>query len=211
MIVLVTGGSASGKSAFAEKLASSFAPPRYYLATMRPFGESGRARVERHRELRAGKGFITIERYEDLRGLASAESAESVGIGAGGAIDVASSEGLSDSVKTLGGGTILLEDLGNLVTNEMFAQRADGSWALHNPVPAVMEGIEALADRCGDLVVVGNEVGADFGADYDETTRAFVRALGEVSCRVAAMAEVVVECSAGIPHVVKGEPSAWRF
>ena len=63
MIYLVTGGSGSGKSAYAESLLSEFENirSRYYIATMQVYGEEGKKRVERHRRLRAGKGFITSE------------------------------------------------------------------------------------------------------------------------------------------------------
>ena len=61
MLILVTGGSGSGKSEYAENTAVSLAEekglPLYYIAAMRPFGEEGRRRVERHRRLRAGKGL----------------------------------------------------------------------------------------------------------------------------------------------------------
>ena len=44
MMHLVTGGSGSGKSAYAEQqvLAAGDAP-RYYIATMMPYGEEGRS------------------------------------------------------------------------------------------------------------------------------------------------------------------------
>ena len=66
MVALVIGGSGSGKSAWAEELACSLRAreggPLLYLAAMDPAGEEGRRRVERHRALRAGKGFLTLER-----------------------------------------------------------------------------------------------------------------------------------------------------
>ena len=62
MLALVTGGSGSGKSAWAEGLACGLGTgERYYLATMYPGGEEAQARIGRHRALRAGKGFETIE------------------------------------------------------------------------------------------------------------------------------------------------------
>ena len=64
MMVLVVGGSGSGKSSYAEKMAVSLAPARmrkYYLATMQVFDDEGRKKVDRHRKLRNGKGFFTIE------------------------------------------------------------------------------------------------------------------------------------------------------
>ena len=61
MITLVTGGSGSGKSAYAESLLSSCEGIRYYIATMQIYDAEGEKKVERHRKLRAGKGFLTIE------------------------------------------------------------------------------------------------------------------------------------------------------
>ena len=92
MFALVIGAASSGKSSFAEDLIlHSPGNPRLYLACMEPFGEEGRRRVERHRSLRAGKGFQTLERYVDLRHL-----------------------------PVPAGCALLLEDLGNLTANERF-------------------------------------------------------------------------------------------
>lgn len=62
MVVYVSGGSGSGKSEFAESLiTSSPVSRRIYLAAMRVWDAEGERRVERHRALRAGKGFETVE------------------------------------------------------------------------------------------------------------------------------------------------------
>ena len=91
MLILVTGGSASGKSAFAESLCLSCSP-RFYLACMQPFGPEGEARIRRHRALRKDKGFCTVERYSDLVSLSLPAR-----------------------------GCVLLEDVVNLAANEMFS------------------------------------------------------------------------------------------
>lgn len=73
MIALITGGSGSGKSEMAESFACRRAEggKLYYFATMRVWGEEGRARVEKHRRQREGKGFETIECPDRLpRGIA---------------------------------------------------------------------------------------------------------------------------------------------
>ena len=44
-------------------------PLRFYVACMEVYGEEGRRKVERHRALRAGKGFVTLERPRGLSGL----------------------------------------------------------------------------------------------------------------------------------------------
>ena len=67
MMVLVTGGSGSGKSAFAEERALSFGNPNaYYAATMEVMDGESLRRVERHRQMREGKGWITLEQPRDI-------------------------------------------------------------------------------------------------------------------------------------------------
>lgn len=61
-MALVTGGSGSGKSAWAEELICTLCPgPKLYLATMPPSGPGAEARIARHRSMRASKGFSTLE------------------------------------------------------------------------------------------------------------------------------------------------------
>ncbi|MCD7837928.1 MAG: bifunctional adenosylcobinamide kinase/adenosylcobinamide-phosphate guanylyltransferase, partial [Clostridiales bacterium] len=92
MMTLVSGGAGSGKSAYAEALIlQSAVAPRIYLATMQAWGEEGRQRVKRHRRLRAGKGFFTVEQPLDL-----------------------------SEVEIPQGSAVLLEDLSNLTANECF-------------------------------------------------------------------------------------------
>ena len=67
MMTVVTGGSGSGKSAFAEDKILSFGPgERFYIATMHPYDEESHKRVARHQRMRAGKGFETVECYTGL-------------------------------------------------------------------------------------------------------------------------------------------------
>lgn len=67
MLVLVTGGSGSGKSAFAESVIQSLeGNNRLYIATMHPYDKESFARIDRHRAMRAGKGFDTLECYTHL-------------------------------------------------------------------------------------------------------------------------------------------------
>lgn len=94
MMILVTGGSGSGKSAFAEDQVVAFGEAeRIYIATMFPFDEESRKRVQRHQNMRKGKGFETIECYTGL-----------------------------ERVRVPEGSTVLLECMSNLVANEMFQE-----------------------------------------------------------------------------------------
>lgn len=94
MFVLVTGGSGSGKSAYAEDRVLSFGKGnRIYIATMFPFDKESEKRVERHRNMRAGKGFETIECYTGLKEVSLPDNS-----------------------------VVLLECMSNLTANEMFQE-----------------------------------------------------------------------------------------
>lgn len=69
MLVLVTGGSGSGKSEFAENYAMTLGENRTYIAAMKPQGDEAKKRIERHKAMRKGKGFTTVERYTDIKNL----------------------------------------------------------------------------------------------------------------------------------------------
>lgn len=171
MMILLTGGSACGKSSYAESLCMRFETPRYYIAAMKPFGEDCQAKIERHREMRYGKGFETIERYTDLSGLLLPEK-----------------------------GTALLECICNLTANEMF----DANGNITDPIKTVLSGTEALKSQCENLIVVTNDVGSD-SKTYDDGTRAYIRALGQINAELAKQADMVYELVCGIPLVLKGE------
>ena len=67
MKILIIGGSGSGKSEFAENMALKLKKNIvYYVACMMPFGEEGKRRIERHKKLRRGKGFVTVEQYRSI-------------------------------------------------------------------------------------------------------------------------------------------------
>lgn len=92
MTILVTGGSKSGKSRIAEGIVTHSELPRFYIATMMPFGKDAQCAIERHRAMRAGKGFVTIEKYTDI-----------------------------GSIELPYGSAVLLECMGNLCANEIFS------------------------------------------------------------------------------------------
>ena len=92
MTTLITGGSKCGKSRFAEKMLEGFPGRKVYIATMQPFGEDASEAIERHRKMREGKGFETVEKYTDIHEI-------SLGMNC----------------------AVLLECMGNLCANEMFS------------------------------------------------------------------------------------------
>jgi len=63
---MVIGGAASGKSAFAEQFVIESGLQHIYIATAQAFDDEMRAKIARHKELRAGQGWRTIEEPVDL-------------------------------------------------------------------------------------------------------------------------------------------------
>ncbi|MDP2838622.1 MAG: bifunctional adenosylcobinamide kinase/adenosylcobinamide-phosphate guanylyltransferase [Syntrophales bacterium] len=68
-IILITGGSRSGKSAFAERTAEALPGPRAYVATCPVIDPETEERIRKHREARRGRGWQTIEETVDLAGV----------------------------------------------------------------------------------------------------------------------------------------------
>ena len=191
MRVLVTGGSASGKSAFAEKVACSLSQPHVYFATMRPFGEDGARRIARHRELRGNRDFLTVECYEDY-----------------GACELTAALG-----RDVSGGTLLVECVGNVVANVQFGSGAEGETL---PLTAgeladlVVAGIDSLSLQCANTVVVANEIGSD-GIEYPKETQMYVRALGAACCRLAQSFDVIYEVVSECPVPIKKPKGAFSW
>lgn len=155
MIVVVLGGTRSGKSEVAEQLATELPQPVTYIAT----GVVGddvdfAARVAAHRARRPGS-WSTIEEHADLPGL----------------------------LRRLEG-TALVE--------------STGTWVATQPdlAPDVDALCQAVRERTGDTVFVGEEVGLSIHAPT-EVGRRFVDALGECNRRLAAVADRALLVVAG--------------
>ncbi len=203
MIIAIIGGSGSGKSAYAESLAVSLAGegPLYYLATMQIYDKEGEKKAKRHRELRAGKGFITIEQSMDIAEAAVRIEAE--------------------------GSTLLLECMSNLAANEMFSEDGQKSEVFSEEeqeqegpseagqkqkagqkqeagfVSKIMGDIRCLARESKHLIVVTNNVFED-GIEYGAATASYMEVLGKVNERLAKEADAVVEVVVGLPVPAKG-------
>ena len=178
MMTLIIGGSGSGKSAYAEDYMVSISEDRkkYYIATMQIYDEEGKRKVERHRMLRGGKGFSTIEQPVDIGNAA---------------------EKLEDGDKTA-----LLECISNLTANEMFLEEVPGTEEVITE--KIVGGIAVLNRELTHLVIVSNNVFED-GNVYDKTTMAYIRAMGRINQKLAEMADEVVEVVVGIPIVIKAK------
>lgn len=223
MLHIVYGGSASGKSSYAEGLAVSMREGGrlLYIATMYPYkwntteiDPETMQRIERHRAMRADKGFDTVECYRHVEHIMAKRQ------------DV-----------------LLLECMSNLLANEMYLEPDSDDGGLAETMPEVkktgVDGnvgsdvektgiggnassdmaetmslvskkiVQALVDlstRVQDVVIVTNDVFSDGGSlTYDESTREYVKNLAEINCALAREAATVTEIVCGIPVKIKGD------
>jgi len=177
MIRLIYGGSGSGKSAFAEEKAISLdSEKKYYIATMQIYDQESLKKVERHHNLRKGKGFETIEQPVDLSEIVNKINC--------------------NSNKRL----VLLECMSNLVANEMFRNdRIVDSIVVINKI---INEIEIVSKNCKELIIVSNNIFED-GIKYDKQTEDYLIALSELNKRIAYLADEVYEVVVGIPLRIK--------
>lgn len=176
MLTLIIGGSGSGKSVYAEEYAErvSSGKKKYYLATMQAYGEESQRKIERHRKLRQGKQFTTIEQpYSIAEALQKINEEEAV---------------------------ILLECMTNLTANEMF--RTDPPQQSQCVIDKIINDIAVLRSAVSHLIIVSGNVFED-GIEYDAMTMEYIQAMGRINECLAEKAEHVIEVVVGIPVSMK--------
>lgn len=179
MIMLITGGSGSGKSEYAENLllekrtAWELQHPgeerkSTYIATMYPFDMESKKRIQRHQKMREKKHFETIECYTDLKKIPLQEEQ-----------------------------FLLLECMSNLTANEMY--REDGCRRKGLACEAfIVSEVAYCMKHAIDMVIVTNEISSD-GIAYDTDTMEYMKILGGVNQKLAVLADQVIEVVYGIP------------
>lgn len=185
MLHIVYGASASGKSAYAEKLAVSYkrGGRLLYIATMYPYkwntnemDPETKKRIMRHRDMRAEKGFDTVECYRHV-GQISADRED----------------------------VLLLECMSNLLANEMYLPE-DGE-ILSDVSHMITQEIVQLSSRVKELIVVTNHIFSDADStDYDDSTRKYIQNMAAINCALAACAKTVTEVVCGIEIKLKETP-----
>ncbi len=178
MLALVLGEAASGKSEFAEKLALELSAERYYIATMQVADAESQRRIERHRQMRRGKGFSTLERELDLAGL-----------------QIPVTERTAQTERPVA----LLECASTLLGNELYLPGGAGlqSWQ------AIWAGVENILRQQVHLVAVSNCVFTEGGAHSPEMGE-YLRQLGLLNQKLALKADLVFEVCCGLPICHKG-------
>jgi len=177
MLVFISGGVRSGKSTLGERLATDLATGRkIYLATAKYADEEMLRRIRKHRKDREHKGFVTMEKGEDLDELRFSES-----------------------------DTVLLDCLGTLVSNELFRdiERECSRDFREQVTDKIFDVLMSINGSVRNLIVISNEVFSD-GVTYDPSTEGYVSVLGALHVRLAKAADRAVECSCGFHISHKG-------
>ena len=159
--IVIIGGAASGKSAYAESLCLRAPLPRTYLATMQVWDAECAARVAKHRAMRAEKQFTTVECPLHL-----------------------------DRVALPRRGTVLLEDLGNLAANELYDPDGAGTEtaaAILRGIDKMLLQCDNLIVVSNEVF----SGGADYAGDTDRYLRALAAVNNAAAARADRVVRVV--------------------
>jgi adenosylcobinamide kinase/adenosylcobinamide-phosphate guanylyltransferase len=176
-LILITGGSRSGKSAFGEQLAAGHQGPHLYLATCPRLDDAELAeRIDRHRRDREGKGWRTVE-----------ESLELIAV-------------MQNNNHT---GLILIDCLALWVNNLLFAAQNDQQVVSEDHMTNLAVKLGTIAiNHPATVIMVSNEVGMGIVPE-NEQARRYRDLLGRCNQEIARQADRVYLVCAGIPMQLK--------
>ena len=178
MNVLISGGCKNGKTGFAQEVARKLSGngKRYYVATMIPYDGEDRTRITRHREDRAGMGFVTLEIGQNIVSCLDAAAPKS---------------------------TFLVDSITALLLNELFPDTHSGE-ADPEAAERCRVGLLKLAAGAEHAVFVTDYIYSD-AMRYDSFTENYRAALASLDCALAEACDTVIELCAGTVIFHKGE------
>jgi adenosylcobinamide kinase/adenosylcobinamide-phosphate guanylyltransferase len=178
-LTFVLGGARSGKSSYAERLASESGQPVLFVATAQAGDEEMAERIARHQADRP-ETWMTLE----------------TPLNVGAAIKQAAPSGV-----------VLLDCLTLLATNVMMQHQQDDI-PTSQAEPAVLVEtsslLEAYREGAASWIVISNEVGLGLVPPYP-LSRVYRDALGRANQMVAEEADKVILMVAGLPWSLKGD------
>lgn len=180
-IILVTGGSRSGKSLFAQRLAEENSSSKLFIATCPVTDDELAQRIQRHIIDRQHAGWKTVEEEIDIAGqLESASGYE----------------------------TVLIDCLTLWVNNLMFEAHVNNEALDEDSIAAnISKVLETACKHPGRVIFVTNEVGLGIVPD-NRAARLFRDLVGRCNQCVATAAQDVYLVSCGIPLQIKGNGHA---
>lgn len=178
-LTFITGGVRSGKSAYAERLATKCAQESgknlHYIACGIPFDGEMQERILRHKEDREHSDlrWNTWEQPTHLTEIAEQFTSEDI---------------------------ILLDCITTLLNNYLFQQNMNDPMEVSK---LVVQDITSLCEQALMVLVVSNEVLQDMSFE-DEFTRNYQSILGNVHQQIVKMANTAILVESGIPIYKKG-------
>lgn len=174
-LILITGGSRSGKSRYALRLGESLGTQRMFLATC-PRGDAEmEQRIQHHAAERRSGGWQTHEEELDLAG----------------------------ALASVGGDVVVVDCLTLWVSNMMFhAGEAADALSESDVAARCEEVISSCRARPGAVLFVTNEVGLGIVPD-NAVARRYRDLVGRCNQVVAAAADGVTLMVSGLPMTIK--------
>ena len=175
-LTLITGGSRSGKSAFAQQQAEQINAPRLFIATCPRIDPEMDERISRHQQDREGLGWqaaeIPVLLAEELRRIPA-------------------------------GTTVLIDCLTLWISNLMYEAEQEGREISEDRISVLAEELALAArDHQGRVFMVTNEVGLGIVPD-NPVSRRYRDLVGRCNQVIASFAEEVFLVSCGIPVRIK--------
>ena len=178
MTYFISGGAKCGKSSLAQDLTVVLSgnSKRYYVATLIPSGAEDKERIRRHITDREGMGFETVECFRNIMDCLNTADKD---------------------------GAFLVDSVTSLIQNALF------------PIEKNYEMDIDAAKRCADeliqfsrtvrhAVFVSDYIYSD-AERYSETTEMYRKCLADIDRRLAKACDTVIEVSAGLPIIYKGD------
>ena len=180
--ILILGGARSGKSRFAESLASTISDRVLFIATAEAFDEEMKIRIAEHQRQRP-RSWQTLEVPTDVSNAIAAQ--------------IGNAE------------VVLIDCLTLLVSNLMKERGHSRSLNTQDAEKQVTAEIEKLAEfmqkTSATFIIVSNEVGLGLVSE-NRLGRVYCDLLGRANQMIARYADEVYFMVAGIPMKVKGQP-----